>query len=124
MAKKRHQPNLLPAGPGVRHVSTAPIIEKAKDIRELPVIYANHAQFSVNPNEIFIDLYRLEPEPGEAGNIQAFLLQRVVIPLGLAKGFATGLANIVAGVEKALGIVVPLNREPDPEDTIKIWDQE
>jgi hypothetical protein len=124
MAKRRHPFNPPPSGPNVRHISTAPIIEKAKDLREFPVVYANHAQFSVNPNEIFIDLYRLEPEPSDTSNVQAFLIQRVVIPLGLAKGFATGLANAVAVLEKTLGIKLPLHRTPDPDDTIKIWDKE
>jgi hypothetical protein len=78
----------------------------------------------VNPNEIFIDFYHLQPTPGDPSNVQGLFIERVVLPIGLGKGFTTGLANLIAGYEKALGVVVPNNREPEPSDTIKIWETE
>lgn len=105
-------------------VSLLPALQKAKESDTAPRIYANHVRFSVNSNEIIIDLYRIESEFATAETPQAFLLQRVFIPHGLGKGFATALANAIARFEKAIGTNFPNNREPDPEDIINIWKEE
>lgn len=106
-----------------QRVELRPLLEKAQDRRETSIAYANHAQFSVNINEIFIDLYQLGPRPGDPSKIEVVLTQRVVIPVSLGKGFATGLANLIAGLERETGKLVPNNREPDPDDTIVIWEE-
>src|SRR5215213_10323930 len=107
MAKRRH-PQGQVIGPGVRTINALSLTANAKDLRETPFIYANHAQFSINPNEVFMDFYNLQPEANDPSNVQALFIQRVVLPIGLAKGFATGLSNLIASYEKAMDINVPL----------------
>jgi hypothetical protein len=103
-------------------VNIADILKHAEDSSN-PVIYANYAQFgvSINGNELLIDFYRVEPKPGTAA-VSAIFLQRAIIPAGLGKGFAIGLANTIDQVERATGITIPNQRHPLPEDTMKIWE--
>ena len=109
-----------------RSVNINSLLSKASNVTEAPRTYSNHVQFTINLNEIFIDFYRLEPTPGNptANSPEVTLLHRMVIPIGLGKGFATGMANLIAGFEKATGLVTQNNREPDPEDVIVIWKDE
>jgi hypothetical protein len=123
MAKRNHPQQQRPSEQ-VQALNTRTLILNAKDDRPAPTVYANHAQFSMGENELYLDFYRIEPEPADPRNVQAFLVQRVAIPHGLAKGLATAVANLVAGFENALGIAIPLNRTPDPNDLIKIWDEQ
>lgn len=122
MAKRKHSQDQFPKK-GPRQVDVRPFLVNAKDERERATLYANHAQLSITPNEIIVDLFVLAPIPGQAEKPEATLVQRVVIPHGLAKGLATALANLVAGYERETGKLIPFNRTPDPDDVIEIWEQ-
>lgn len=101
------------------------IIENS-DIKDLDIgLFANHARFHIGNTEIILDFYRLSPEGAgiESGNYKATLLQRVLIPLSLGKGFATGLANAIASFETGTGKSLPLDRPTQETDEIEIWKQ-
>jgi hypothetical protein len=106
-------------------VNLADILEKAVDSSSPPV-YANHAQFGigVNGNEIVIDFYRIEHKPGVSSqpSVSAIFLQRIIIPVGLGKGFVVGLANLIDGFERTTGITIPNQRKPNPDDTMGLWE--
>lgn len=108
----------------VRETPIGTVLANIKDHKDAPRIYANHAQFGINLNEIFIDFYRIEPDPADGTRPVGTFLQRVIVPIGLGKGFASGMANLVDGFEKATGMEVPNNRKRFEDDTIDIWKEE
>ena len=125
MAKnKHHQVPQLQSRRVVRGSDLEALIASAKDERETPATYSNHVQLLINQNEIFIDFYRIEPSSTDSPKPNVILAQRTIVPLGIAKGFATAMANLVDGLEKELGIVLPNNRKNVPTDTIKIWEDQ
>ncbi len=121
MAKRKH--NFVPSSEKPKELNLQEIIANTEIENAPPPIYANHAEFSINPHDIVIDFIRIEPTRSGTGKIQAVLVQRIMIPLGLGKGFATGLANLIAGFESALGVKIPSHRSRMKEDTIEIWSE-
>ncbi len=84
--------------------------------------YSTFAAFRVFNRDLFIDFYQTAPED-RSGTIVLchYLVERIALPLDSIKGFATGLANIVAMVEAEQNIVLPNYRQASPDDKIKIW---
>jgi hypothetical protein len=120
MAKRNHLPHEQPR----EYVDLNSVIKAAKNQEDAPRLYANHATFSITMNEIHIDLYRIEPNEADSRKIKAVMLQRLIIPIGLAKGFATALANLIAGYEKITGLKIPNNRTRDESDAFVLWDDQ
>lgn len=121
MAKRKHHPEQI--GAHTRQVDIKSFLANSSDKRSEIALYANHAQLAVTANDMIMDLYILGPTPGYPDRPEATLVQRVVIPHALAKGLATALANLVAAYERGTGNILPLNRTPDADDTIEIWEQ-
>jgi hypothetical protein len=119
MAKRSHPPKTIEEKS--IEITIRDLIKNSID-KSSPTIYANHAQFGMTGNEIFVDFYRLEPNPGVTPTPSAYFVQRIIIPVSLGKGFAVGLANLIDGFERSSGIAIPNNRAPDPQDTIRIWE--
>lgn len=73
MAKRKHEQE--PKTPrGLRHLPIKPLVTSAKDQRTAPIVYANHAQFAINANEIFMDFYIIGPNPADPGKPEAALI--------------------------------------------------
>jgi hypothetical protein len=84
--------------------------------------YATFAAFRVFNSDLFIDFYQTAPEDRSGRTVLCHhLVERIALPLDIVKGFATGLANVVATVESNQNIVLPNHRQASPEDKIKIW---
>lgn len=82
--------------------------------------YSNHIQVAITANELFIDFYYISPAAGKSTPTMDHV-QRIVIPVSIAKGLATALANVVVSYEAEHDTTLPNSREPDPEDKITIW---
>ncbi len=100
-------------------VNAQSLISKALDKSTGLPLYANHAQFLMSDKEISIDFYFMGLS--HQGKAEAVFLQRIVVPLVLGKGFATGLANAIANYELGENVILPNSRSPFPEDKITIW---
>ncbi len=84
--------------------------------------YSTFAAFRVFNRDLFIDFYQTAPEDRSGTTVLCHtLVERIALPLESIKGFATGLANIVAMVEAEQNIVLPNYRQASPSDKIKIW---
>lgn len=99
---------------------TSELVTKAEPTGN-PDLYANHAQVSITANELFLDFYYISPKLSEPTKPVAKLIQRVVVPIGLGKGFTSAIANVIANFEAANNITLPLSREPQEEDRINLW---
>ncbi len=95
------------------------LVEKAQISCES--VFANQAFFSITSNEAYLDFYLIEPSKPISDTPNVQLVARVILPVGVVKGVATGLANAIAMQEKIIG-KIPNQREAQPGDTIKIWD--
>ena len=84
-------------------------------------VYANHVQVVLTNNELFLDFYYISPQASEEIPVKAVYAGRIIAPVGMAKGIATALANVVANHEEKHGIVMPNSRKSDQEDKITIW---
>lgn len=106
-----------------REIKISDLISSVK-VPENPDIYVNHAQFAVSGNEVFVDLYFISPNPGDPHAVTAAFKQRIILPHTIVKGFATAMANSVARFELETNIVLPNQREQQPDDKITIWSQD
>ncbi len=100
-------------------VNAQSLVSKAIDKSTGLPIYANHAQFLMTDKEICIDFYFIGLS--HQSKIEAIFTQRIIVPLVLGKGFATGLANAIANYELGENVTLPNLRSPFPEDKITIW---
>lgn len=101
-------------------ITTSELLAKAKPANN-PDFYANHIQVSISSNELFIDFYYISPVVGSSSKPTAQHIQRTVSPIGMAKGLASALANIVAAYEAEHNVTLPSSREADPNDKINLW---
>ena len=120
---KKNKPKIPTIKPKVtalnQVVSVASLINKAVDKSSGVPLYANHAQFLITDKEICIDLYFMGLT--HQAKAEAVFLQRVVIPLVLGKGFATGLANAIASYESGESVIIENKRPPSSDDKVTIW---
>lgn len=101
-------------------IPTNDLLAKAKPA-DNPDLYANHIQVSISANELFIDFYYISPVVGNATKPIAKHIQRTISPIGMAKGLASALVNIVAIHEAEHNVTLPSTRDPDPNDKINLW---
>lgn len=93
--------------------------------------YANHVQVSITNSELILDFFFISPELNPLQSTRSGLkqgklvhVQRTIVPLSLSKGIASAIANVVAEYEKNQKIVLVNSREAQPDDLIKIWDNQ
>lgn len=84
------------------------LLNMATDLTENRMSYVNHARFSVGPNEVILDLYVVVPNPVRSEPPQAHRLQRVIMPIALAKDLATRLIEGTSRWEELAGINLPI----------------
>lgn len=122
MAKRNKLPSTKNRPKKIVELTTDELMANALPEKDgLQTQLANHVQFNINQNEIYIDFYRFEPPYAPNGEPKSFHVQRIAIPNAMGKGFAVGMANLVANFEKITGTELPLQRERKPEDEITIW---
>lgn len=88
---------------------------------KFPLDYANYVHFLAGQYDITIDFFHLATDVSNMEILNPQLVRRVVIPISMAKGFVTAMANSIVLLEEGTGLEVPLLREPNPNDKIKIW---
>jgi hypothetical protein len=104
-----------------RNFSVQQVIEKAQVIADEQGTYANYIQMSLTNNDAVFDFYQIAPVTGKPLP-KAFMVQRMVIPLSLLKGFTTALANSIAQFEiDNKDVILPNSREKQPGDQFEIW---
>lgn len=88
------------------------IIKNATSVQNGADIYCNHAQISLSINEMTIDLYLLLSKIGSSDEVIATHIQRVIIPLNMAKGLAGAITEMINNFEKETGIKLIDSRFP------------
>lgn len=122
MSKKNKTRTIIPQAKSTavtQVVNAQSLVSKAIDKSTGVPLYANHAQFLMTDKEISIDFYFIGLS--HQAKVEAIFVQRIVVPLVLGKGFATGLANAIANYELGVNVTLPNLRSPFPEDKITIW---
>lgn len=85
------------------------ILNSADDLTENKVTYVTNIRLNISNNEATLDLYYLSPDPqNPGGNPKAQRVQRLVMPLGLAKNIGQILVNAMTEWEDAFGITLPI----------------
>ncbi len=111
----------IPQATNQGEVQIAPALSKAGPPQN-PPIYVNHALFTMTTHEVIIDLYKLSPVPNSnPPKAEAEYVQRIYLPHSLAKGFVTGLANVIGSYEKDNNQQIINNRNPSEDDNVVIW---
>ncbi len=67
---------------------------------------------------MIIDLYLLSPEIGDQTRIKATHVQRVIIPLNMAKGLAGAILDSIFQFEQETHLTLPDTREQTPPTPI------
>jgi hypothetical protein len=92
---------------------TDEILAAATDLTQGQVTYVNNVSVNVGANEVILDLYFLGTDPSDTTKTSATRLQRVVLPLDVAKQTGSILLRLVEKWENAFGVRLPL--EPSIE---------
>ncbi len=82
-----------------------------KGIQPGPTAYANHTQVILTGNEFIIDFYHIYPVVGNLAEGQqvpaaATHVQRMVLPIALAKATAAAITNTITNFEAENNIVL------------------
>ena len=85
-----------------------------------PDIYSNHAEISFSGMDFIIDFYRLGRKVGSEV-VSATHIQRVYLPLNLAKGITSAIANLIGTYEKDANITLPNSRTQQEGDVFDLW---
>ena len=96
------------------------LMGKAKSDIEFPN-YSNHVQVYITQNELTLDFYYLSIQQGKKPNVQAKHTDRIVLPLNIAKGLASALANAIAQHEEDNEVTLPDSRGAQPSDKFNLW---
>jgi hypothetical protein len=81
------------------------LVLKAESIQSGPDVYANHARLVMTINELIMDLYQISPTKNSPGTPEAVHIQRVIMPLSIAKGIKKAIDETIKGFEKEIGIL-------------------
>lgn len=107
----------------LKHFSIDDFIEDADTSRAGPPNYANHIRFNVSENELIINFYQVIPSAtGDPEKIDVSLVQRIVLPVASAKGFASGLVNLILNTQEAFQREFPNQREQNEADKVDLWE--
>lgn len=107
----------------LKHISIEDFIQDADTSRAGPPDYANHIRFNVSENELIINFYHvIPPATGESERIDVSLVKRIVLPIASAKGFASGLVNLILNTQEAFNREFPNQREQNETDKVDLWE--
>jgi hypothetical protein len=85
-------------------------LNKASDLPEDRVDYANNVRIHVSTSEVIIDFYFGSPNPKQPrGEPQVKHIQRMVLPITIAKDMGEILVNSVLRWEEDFGVTLPLH---------------
>lgn len=102
-----------------KKVSIPDLIKNAEDTGALNPVYSNYVRFSTSQNELVMDFYRNMPGKDESSS--SALVQRIILPVGMAKSFTSAMVNLILNDEEKLNRVLENQREPQPADKVDIW---
>lgn len=98
-----------------------PVYDEETLLKEIH--YSNHVKIGITSNEIILDFYLLTFKSEEGLKPTAIPIQRINLPIGLGKGLATAIANVIATFEADNMTTINNQREAQPEDKIVIWNE-
>ncbi|MBC6935361.1 MAG: DUF3467 domain-containing protein [Chloroflexi bacterium] len=86
------------------------LLAEAADLTNNETTYINNVTFHIGVNEVTFDMYLVTADPRTLGkNTQAERLQRIVMPVGVAKELALLLINGISQWEDTFGITLPIS---------------
>lgn len=74
-------------------------ISKAKSVQVGHDLYSNLQRVTITQNELIIDFYTITPDLANSGHPQIVHLQRVILPIMVAKDFSRILTDTTSGIE-------------------------
>jgi hypothetical protein len=83
------------------------LLARSESTQVGPNIYSNLSKTYVTANECIIDFYLITPPMGKQKVNDVKHVQRVIMPLGMAKSLSTILRDSVDRLAAETGIVVP-----------------
>lgn len=86
--------------------SVLEVLKNAISIQSGPDLYCNHAQVSLSANDMILDFYLISPEVGNYEQLKAIHVQRIIIPLNMAKGLAGAVLEAVGMFEQQTGFTL------------------
>jgi len=103
--------------PSLDRPSIDDLLANATDLPAERTDYVNSLRVSTALNEMTIDFYRILPSTKRPENPPDIThVQRILIPLGVAKNFAEILSASVEGWEAKFGVMEPIDDEDDIEE--------
>lgn len=91
----------------ITQIPVSDLLSKAQSVQTGPDIYANHAQLSTTPHEMTIDFYIVHQHIGNPTKHKATHLQRIIIPMTIAKGLSAAIQELTENYEKNMGMLLP-----------------
>ena len=88
-------------------IDVSKILSSAQSVQTGPDIYSNHAQLFTTPYDMTIDFFIIQQLIGNPKEHKATHLQRLIIPLSMAKGMIGALQELVDRYEKNMGMILP-----------------
>lgn len=85
------------------------ILNQAVDLTDNKVNYATNIRFYVTNNEVTLDFYYVSSDPNNPSQPMGQRLNRIVIPLGLAKNIGQLLVNGMNEWEANFGVNLPFS---------------
>lgn len=91
-------------------VSLDDILNEAIDTTNGDATYITNIRFRVTNNDVTLDMYYIGPNPKDPTvHPQAYLRNRIVIPVGLAKNIGSLLVNAMSDWEDTFGVTLPIS---------------
>jgi hypothetical protein len=107
---------------------TGPKVYKLSDLQARAVklppeasTYANYVYMMIQGGELYLDFYTIEPKPEDSKVLFMVHKSRMVLPIGVAKGLVSGLANVILRHEDDTQQIISDGRGQVPGDTVDIW---
>ena len=83
------------------------VLSQAADKTEGRVTYVNNVRFNLTVNEVILDMYVTINSPSGDGPV-AQLVERIVLPISVAKDLSQIIMNSISEWEDTFGINLPL----------------
>lgn len=91
-------------------------LSRAKNVQVGPDIYSNMQRATLTQNELFLDFYAISPDLEMKEKPQITHLQRIILPLFVAKDLARILNETTSGIEVEINDIESTEPELDSPD--------
>lgn len=102
-------------------VSIADLLKSAVKLPPAQAVYSNYAYMSIQGAELYIDFYTIEPKTEDANDLFMVQKARIIIPLGIAKGLVSAIANIILTHQRDYHVELPDARGHIDADLVDTW---